>query len=62
MIYGLDEECEVRHSQESPCNGTYTVAVPRDREAARPLSSVRLNGVALAKGTYRVKFERIGDA
>lgn len=62
MIYGLDEECEVRHSQASPCNGAYTLVLPRDREAARPLASIRLNGVALARGTYRVRFERIGDA
>ena len=62
MIYGIDEECEVRHSQASPCNGAYTILLPRDRSAARPLATIRLSGVALAGGTYRVKVERIGDS
>lgn len=62
MIYGLDERLEVRHSQEGPCVGAYTLLVPEDREASRPLRLVRMEGVALAKGTYRMRVERVGDA
>lgn len=64
MIYsdGVDARMEVRSTQRNPCNGTYTLLVPEDREEARPLTLIRATGVALAKGTYRVRVERVADA
>lgn len=58
----VDVECRVTSSQESPCAGTYTILVPEDRDGARPLRLVRLDGMALGRAVYRVRFERIGDA
>ena len=62
MRDGLDERMEVRHSQENPCAGTYTLMVPEDRDAAWPLHNVKATGIAMAPGTYRVRFERVGDS
>ena len=61
MIYGLDAECRLTHSQDNPCSGTYSLLVPEDRDEAG-FRLVRVAGVALAKGTYRVHVERVGDA
>lgn len=62
MICDVDVVCRMTHSQDNPCSGTYSLLVPEDREDARPLRLVRVMGVALGKGTYRVRFERIADA
>lgn len=62
MTDDIDLRLMMRHSQENPCNGTYTLLVPEDRDEADPLRIVRLEGMALRGGTYRVRFERIADA
>ena len=62
MTESVDAVCRMAHSQDNPCSGTYSLLVPEDREGARPLRLVRVTGVALGKGTYRVRFERVGDA
>lgn len=62
MTDSIDVRLVMRHSQESPCNGAYTILVPEDRQDARPLTLIRATGVALARGTYRLRIERVGDA
>lgn len=61
MTDSLDATCEVLFSQESPCTGVYTIVVPVDRDST-PMRQVRVTGIALERGTYRVTMERVdGD-
>lgn len=53
--------CEVLFGEESPCTGVYTILVPECRDST-PLRQVRVTGIALERGTYRVTMERVdGD-
>lgn len=60
MTDSVEATCMVLFSQESPCTGVYTIIVPEDREST-PVRQVRVTGLALERGTYRVTMERVGD-
>lgn len=61
MTESIEATCRVTHSQDNPCSGSYSLLVPNDRDEAG-FRIVRVSGVALEGGTYRVRFERVGDA
>lgn len=62
MTDSLDARMVVRVTQASPCTGAYAVLVPEDRTAAGGVSNVRVTGMGLERGVYRVRIERVGEA
>lgn len=61
MDDSMDKRMVVRVTQSSPCTGAYTLLVPEERGAVRGLN-VRVTGIGLERGVYRVRLERVADA
>lgn len=62
MTGSIDVRMVVRVTQASPCTGAYAVLVPEDRTEAKGVSNVRVTGIGLERGVYRVRLERVDDA
>lgn len=61
MADSMDARMVVRVTQSSPCTGAYTLLVPEERGAMRGMN-IRITGIGLERGTYRVRLERVGDS